>query len=187
MTAFEFVFSLLVLLLGFSLLEVLGGLVRSLNARPKRPLGWLTPMLACYVMLDVAGFWSIAWHARDAIPPTYASLVIGLGITGLYYVAASLVFPAEGAESVDLDTHFFRVKAKVFAVVLICQVSAHVSRYAIMGSTAVSHWSTADFIMLPLSLATLAAAIFVQGRAANSALLLLLITSYVWDAVASAL
>lgn len=42
-SAFEFVFSLLGLLLGFSLIEVLGGLSKALKARKSVRIGWLTP------------------------------------------------------------------------------------------------------------------------------------------------
>ena len=53
----------------------------------RRSPGRLTPLLGVFVMLDITGFWSIAWQARDVVPPTYAALVVGLAITGLYYIA----------------------------------------------------------------------------------------------------
>ena len=93
MSAFEFVFSLFGLLLGFSLVEVLGKLAASVKARPQIRLGWLTPLLSLFVLLDVTGFWSIVWNARDVIPASYGVLVVGLSITGLYYFAASLISP----------------------------------------------------------------------------------------------
>lgn len=46
MSNFEFVFSLFGLLLGFSLVEVLGKLAASVKARPKSRTGWLTPLLS---------------------------------------------------------------------------------------------------------------------------------------------
>ena len=185
MTAFDFVFSLFVLLLGFSLVEVLGGFARALNSQPRRPLGWLTPMLALFVMLDLTGFWSIAWQARDVIPPTYAALVVGLAITGLYYVAASTVFPGAGSHEADLDAHYFRVKRQVFSIVLACQLLAHASRFAIMGSASFANWATADWVLFPVFIASLIFGLFARGRIANLGLLSLLILLYLLDAVAS--
>lgn len=81
MSNFEFVFSLFGLLLGFSLVEVLGGLGRTLKAaRPSRTpggaatriaVGSLTPMLGLVVMLDLVSFWKLAWNMRDVIPPSF--------------------------------------------------------------------------------------------------------------------
>lgn len=185
MSAFEFVFSLFGLLLGFSLVEVLGGFARTINARPKIRLGWLTPLLAIFVMLDVTGFWSIAWQARDVIPPTYGALVVGLAITGLYYFAASVIFPNAQGGGNDLDQHFFESKAKVLAAVLLCQLLAHAARYAVMGPSAFAHWSFADWAITPVFLGGLIAGIFVRGRTANLIVLVVLIGMYVLDAVRS--
>src|SRR5688500_14878840 len=98
MTSFEFVFSLFGLMLGLSLAEILGGLTRTVQSRAaatakkRRRIGWLTPLLGLFVMLDLTSFWTVAWTLRDSIPAHYSSLVIGLAITGIYYLAASLVF-----------------------------------------------------------------------------------------------
>jgi hypothetical protein len=187
MSAFEFVFSLFGLLLGFSLVEVLGGLARAVGGSRKRPLGWLTPMLAIYVMLDVTGFWSIAWVARDFIPVNYAALVVGLAITGLYYMAAYLVFPGAEDQDADLDGHYFDVKSKVFAAILMCQLLAHGSRFAVMGTAAFAQWPLTTWILMPVYLAILASAIFVRGRTVNFVVLLLLILLYLQAAIASVL
>ncbi len=69
MSDFEFVFSLLGLLLGFSLVEVLGGLARLIEAQLRAVklgaagqaearfrAGWLTPLLGLFVMLDLISF-----------------------------------------------------------------------------------------------------------------------------------
>ena len=185
MTPFEFDFTLFGLVLGFSLVEVLGGLARALNARIQRPLGLLTPLLALFVLLDITGFWSIAWRMRDVIPPYYAVLVVGLAITGLYYVAASLVFPSAEGEAESLDAHYFRVKSKVFAIVLACQLLAHASRYVIMGPAAFAEWTLAAWVVVPAALVLMAIAIVLRGRTPNAIVLGLLIAFYLADAASS--
>ena len=120
MSDFEFVFSLFGLMLGFSLAEVLGGLIRTLKARRAVRLGWLTPMLALFVMLDLTSFWANAWSARAIIPATYGILILGLVATGLYYFAASLVFPDRPEECADLDQHFYLRRRPALAGVALC-------------------------------------------------------------------
>jgi hypothetical protein len=119
---FEFVFSLFGLMLGFSLAEVLGGLIRTVKARRHVRLGWLTPMLAVFVMLDVTSFWANAWSNREAIPATYGFLVLGLVATGLYYFSASLLFPERPEECADLDDHFYQRRRQILAGVAICNL-----------------------------------------------------------------
>ena len=122
MSDFEFVFSLFGLMLGFSLAEVLGGLIRTVKARRHVRLGWLTPMLAIFVMLDLTSFWANAWSNREAIPATYGFLVLGLIATGLYYFSASLLFPERPEECADLDDHFYLRRRQVLAGVALCNL-----------------------------------------------------------------
>ena len=66
MNDFEFIFVLYALLLGLSVVEVLGGLGRVLelkfatessgNAERFR-IGWLTPLMGVFVMVDLMSFW----------------------------------------------------------------------------------------------------------------------------------
>jgi hypothetical protein len=186
MSAFEFVFSLFVLLLGFSLVEVLSGFARVLNGDPEQAMGWLTPMLAVFVMLDVTGFWSLAWQGRAFIPPTYAALIVGLAIAGLYYIAASMVFPGHAAGNVDLDGHYFRVKTKVLTIVLVCQMLVHLSRFAIVGRAAFAHWSPAGWVIFATYAGCLIVGIFLRARTGNLIILSLLVVLYLLDAVISA-
>ena len=58
MTNFEFVFSLLVILLGLGLAEVFGGLARVVKERPRVQIGWATGLLATWQ--------STAWVGAEA-------------------------------------------------------------------------------------------------------------------------
>jgi hypothetical protein len=120
MSEFEFVFSLFGLMLGFSLAELLSGLVRAVRARRTVRLGWLTPLLALFVMLDLTSFWANAFDNRELIPARYGILVLGLLATGLYYFAASLVFPDASEEASDLDAHFYRHRRTVLILAGLC-------------------------------------------------------------------
>lgn len=62
--SFEFFFSFYGLLLGLSAAEVAKGLANALGARERIRIGWLTPMLAGFLLLDIASFWLFAWGGR---------------------------------------------------------------------------------------------------------------------------
>lgn len=122
MSAFEFFFSFYGLLLGLSVAELAGGFARLLHERHRVRFGWLTPLLALFVALDLATFWNQAWRFFRGAPFNPALLLIGLAIAATFYVAASITFPrvtAEGVETrIDLDKHFWAHRGVIFGCVL---------------------------------------------------------------------
>lgn len=126
MSAFEFFFSFYGLLLGLSVAELVGGFARTLHERERIRFGWLTPMLAIFVAIDITTFWNQAWAIFRSAPYNMALLVISLVIAGTFYVAASVTFPrtsAEGADArIDLDRHFWAHRRLVFTCVLIANL-----------------------------------------------------------------
>ena len=105
MTKFEFAFTLFGLVLGLALAEVLGGFVRVLKARSAGPsstvgirIGWQTPLLGLVVTLDLISFWLGAWQDQKVIPIDFLPLVFCALVAGIYYAAASLVFPRRPRE-----------------------------------------------------------------------------------------
>jgi hypothetical protein len=191
MSPFEFVFSLAGLLLGLSLAELLGGLAKAIKVRrhaartAAQPLllGKLVPMLALFLMLDIAGFWTYAWTVRDLIPPTYVTLVFGLMVIGLYYLAASWVFPEDLAERRELDSHYFEQKRQIFAVVILCNLLAYAGSFLIGGMDLFTHWTWASWVLVATYFLLLALAIFVRSKRANMIVLALLLFTYGSDAL----
>ncbi|MCY7280889.1 MAG: hypothetical protein LH610_08350 [Sphingomonas bacterium] len=129
MSDFEFIFALFGLLLGLSLTEILAGLARAIDVR-LRPgstarIGWLTPMLGLFVMLDLLSFWQAAWVSRNVVAVSGDSLMAVTAFAGAYYLAASLVFPRVADSQADFDQHFFRVRRIIIGVMLallVCQL-----------------------------------------------------------------
>ena len=122
MDAFNFAFSLFAIVLGLSLVEVLTGFARALKQRRAVHLGWLTPLAAIFVMLDLTSFWESGWGSRGFVSPQYGYLLIGLFVSGLYYLAASLIFPGEFGERTDFDAHYMRHRAQVLGAVMLCDL-----------------------------------------------------------------
>src|SRR4028119_594169 len=100
MTIFEMVFNLVGLVLGLALVAVLGGLAETMKSRPMKRIGWLTPLLGAWVVLDVSAFWGIAWEVRDLLTLLWPSLLVGVVLASLYYLAAAMIFPDDLSSSV---------------------------------------------------------------------------------------
>ena len=122
MDAFNFAFSLFAIILGLSLAKVLEGFARALKRRRVVHLGWLTPMLAVFVMLDLTSFWEAGWSARKFLSPQYGMLLIGLVMCGLYYIAASIIFPGEFGDRADFDEHYIEHRRQVLGAIMICDL-----------------------------------------------------------------
>jgi hypothetical protein len=122
MDAFNFAFSLFAIILGLSLAKVLEGFARALKRRRVVHLGWLTPLLAIFVMLDLTSFWESGWAARRFVTPQYGDLLIGLLMTGLYYIAASIIFPGEFGDREDFDEHYMEHRRQVLGAIMTCDL-----------------------------------------------------------------
>lgn len=122
MSAFEFFFSFYGLLLGLSVAELVGGFARVLHERHRVRFGWLTPLLALFVAIDLVTFWNQAWVFFRGAPFNPVLLLVGLIIAATFYIAASVTFPrvsAEGVETeIDLDDHFWAHRRLVFGCIL---------------------------------------------------------------------
>ncbi|GAA0653187.1 hypothetical protein [Brevundimonas lenta] len=163
MSAFEFFFSFYGLLLGLSVAELVGGFARVLHERQRVRFGWLTPLLAIFVAMDVATFWSQAWTIFQGAPFNLSLLFVGLVVAATFYVAASVTFPrvtAEGvSDRIDLDQHFWSHRRLVFTCVLVANLIV-ASLFATLMSV------NADFAALSTPRLWIGMAVFVLGTAA---------------------
>jgi hypothetical protein len=181
MSEFEFIFALFGLLLGLSIVEVLGGLARTIEARV-RPgatlrVGWLTPLLGIFVLLDLLSFWVAAWISRDAVAVSGFSLSAITIFASAYYLAATLVFPRQPADLPDLDTHFFRVRRIVLGVMLgllMCQLVW----YASVPKLAVALTHPLALVLTVVLIALMIAAMFVRGERAARVAMVALVLRY---------
>ena len=174
MSVFEFVFSLYSLLFGLALAQVFAGFGNTLQERHKIKVGWLTPLLGLFVILDLISFWEIAWQLKDMFErPALLVLNVGVFLAGIYYLAARLVFPRDFVEWPDFDVYYFKHKQWVFGGILLC------NSVAVVVLTALGK----RFVRLPLGFANdltlfalLIALLIVRNKRANVVLLLLLLT-----------
>lgn len=118
MSVFEFSFTFYGLVLGLSVVELVAGVARTAHGGGRFRVGWLTPLLAIYLALDVATFWNQSWVMNQHAPYSYTMLVLGLTSAGLFYIAASLAFPREPEDGYDLTEHFWKHRRMIFGMVL---------------------------------------------------------------------
>jgi hypothetical protein len=118
---FEVVLSVYGLLLGFTLNEMLGGFARTFKTRRGGEdirIGWLTPLTALFVIVEITGFWSIGYAFRDRLFGDHLTLLAVLAIIGTYYLSASLIFPLKPEEWPDYDLWYERQKKLIFGGML---------------------------------------------------------------------
>jgi hypothetical protein len=169
-------------MLGLSIAEVLSGLARSLedrlHSRPTLRIGWLSPLLAAFVLLDLLSFWSAAWMVRSLVKVSGESLMLVTAFASAYYLAARLVFPRDLAAITDLDDHFFRVRRIVIGILLgllVVQMIYYASVPAILPRLL----SPPSLAMTLLLTALLIAALVVRSRRGATLVMAALVLRYV--------
>lgn len=184
MSEFEFVFALFSLVFGLSLVELLTGLGRTLEFRLQRQadgepfrIGWLTPLLAVFVILDLLSFWMFAWPIQRLITVS-TPMVLGVVVfSGAYFLASRLVFPSRPDDFVDLDTHYFRVHRIVFAMLIIMVIVQWLFILSIP-ALATSAVRPLVLVLTGVLLALMLAAGITRNRTISTIVLTLLIARY---------
>ena len=182
MSGFEVYFSFFGLLLGLSVAQVANGIGHAVVARKTITFGVLTPLLAIFVLLDIASFWVWAWGARDVIQVTYASINLGLVVTLAYYIATVLMFPLPSATWDRLDDHYWSNKRFVITGVILANavVVAHglVTRPELL--TLPRFWLLQPVYWVPLTVM-----LFSRNRIVDLVCLAVLIAGYLLASITS--
>jgi len=187
LSAFEFFFSFYGMVLGLSVAVIATGFATAIQHRKAIRIGWLTLLLALFVALDIATFWDAAWHTFRDAPFSYGMLVIGLAIALVYFIAASLVFPHQITDGLDLDDHFWANKK----VVLLLTTAANalmvlVSVLQQLGKPGFEAFATGMGGLLALYVVLVVPAAFARSRRWFAGLLGLHILLYLASAVVPA-
>lgn len=184
MSEFEFVFVLYSLVLGLSLVELLTGLGRTLEFKLSRDaddksfaIGWLTPLLAIFVILDLLSFWMFSWRVRDLVTASTGTVLGVLVFASAYFLASRLVFPSSPENFTDLDTHYFRVRRVIFAM-LILMVGVQWLFLLSLPSMAALVSNPLTLGMTAILVVLMVAAAYIKKRKASIAVLALLILRY---------
>lgn len=169
------------LLIGFILIEVLSGLMRTLRARlPSGPgvkadvhIGWLTPLLGIYTILNILLSWVTVWGLQGVLPFGYDTLTIGLLLFGFYYFAASSIFPNDPRAWPDVDEWFWLHRRQVLGCLLLANLPWHLSDHL---TGTMTRSETIVTVVVQLSLVTsLLLAMFARTKWIVTAALVILV------------
>ena len=183
MSGFAFVFGVFGVVLGLAIVEILRGFGRGIKRPGPRRVGWLSPMLGLFLLYDIATFWASAWTAREVVPVTTPALALGMLITGLYFFAASQLWPEPGDEAgwADGNRWMLAHKRRILLSILACNaLSVGATLRFVPGSWPVA---ATEAWMLALYFALVLAAAFVRGTRTTTLVLALAILEYAADLV----
>jgi hypothetical protein len=125
---FYFLTEAFILLMGLAMAEVLRGFARVLKLRARKRagiedadavrIGWLTPLLGLFVIVDQSTFFLHMFTFRDGMPFN-GGTVMGILLTiGWYYLIAAMTFPDEPQSWPDFDDWFWQQKRFVVGGVI---------------------------------------------------------------------
>jgi hypothetical protein len=175
MSEFQIFFTLFGLLFGLTLAEIARKFADALAARDTVKLGVLTPMLAAFVLLDLASYWMWIWSVHDLIHIDWPTMFAGLIVALAYFFAAASVFPRRDGLWPALDDHYFRQKRLVIAGVMLANIPGLLLQLSILLPAASDLWF---FVWQGIYWVPLLLLLFVRSHRANIALLGALLLQY---------
>ena len=171
MEGFNFLFEAFIRLMGLAMAEVLGGFARVLKLRARRKagiadaaairIGWLTPLLGLFVIVDQSTFFLHMFTFREVMPFN-GGTVLGILLTiGWYYLIASMTFPDRPGDWPDFDAWFWQHKRFVTGGVIGVNVLSTIAQVTFVDTTAQAELAAqlppsqqlaqlAAFLVLPL-------------------------------------
>ena len=136
-------------------------------------IGWMTPTLGGIVVVDLVTAWNLAWRTLQEVVVSVPVLFAGMVETGLYFIAASLVWPDEAKDWADLDNWFDRHKAQIGT----CLALANVGFWLLYNASGI--YSGFPPALAPYVIAA-AALPFTRTRRQSAAALAVLVACLVW-------
>jgi hypothetical protein len=122
MSQFEFFLAFYSLMLGLGVAQLLGGFGNLLRETPTPRLGLIMPLLGLQLLLELLSNFVYAWHKFDSIPITLPGLVLPTLIGVAYYLAATIITPANFGELQTLDDYFDRRQRWIVGLMLAANI-----------------------------------------------------------------
>lgn len=172
MTEFEFLFSVFGLLIGLTFIEIAIKFADAIDAHSRRPIGLLTPLLALFLMVDVAGYWVFSWSVRELLHVRWRTVFVGLSVSMIYYLSASMVFPRSEGEWRTLDEHYWARKRLVIGGILLVDTATMGWQFTRAMPALTDYWF---WIYQVPYFVPMAALLFTRSRRVDTVLLVVLL------------
>ena len=123
MTGFELFFSLFGLILGLAMASVAAGASDVLRERKRIRVGWLTPLLVAFLLIDLTSFWIESYRSFQDIRVGFPSMIWAVAMAVTYFFAAAVVFPKRMEEWESLDAYYKKHYRWVIGGVLVANIA----------------------------------------------------------------
>lgn len=176
MTPFGYYFSFFTLLIGLAVAAVARGFGTLWQSRRSSHVGYLTPLLAAFLLLDMSRFWLALWSRQEIAALDAVALASVLCVTLPYVFATTIMFPAVPGEWDSLDDYYVTCSRAVFVPLLISKIAAYGFDAVLFGWQPA--WGDAPgiaLVLLPLGLLS-----YFRSPAVHRAGLVLLV---IWSAL----
>jgi hypothetical protein len=125
MTSFQFYFSFFTLIIGLAVAAVARGFGTLWQSRERTRVGYLTPLLAIFLLLDMSRFWLALWSHQTISSLGAMALASVLCVTLPYVFATTIMFPADAREWESLDAYYLAHARPMFVALLISKLAAY--------------------------------------------------------------
>ncbi len=149
MNAFEYYFSFFTLIIGLAVAAVARGFGTMWQTRRRAGIGWLTPLLAAFLLLDISRFWLGLWGRQEIANMGPIALASVLCVALPYVFVTTIMFPSEPDDWASLDEYYASNSRSIFAVLTFSKISAYVSDFALFGWKPA--WADAPGVLLVLA------------------------------------
>lgn len=133
MDAFEYYFSFFTLLIGLAVAAVARGFGTMWQTRRRAEIGWLTPLLAAFLLLDISRFWLGLWGRQEIAAMGPFALASVLCVALPYVFVTTIMFPSEPDDWVSLDEYYASNARSIFVILTFSKICAYVSDLALFG------------------------------------------------------
>jgi hypothetical protein len=171
MSAFQYYFSFFTLIIGLAVAAVARGFGTMWQTRRRAAIGWLTPLLAAFLLLDISRFWLGLWDRQEIALMGPVALASVLCVALPYVFVTTIMFPSDPDDWASLDEYYASHSRSIFAVLLFSKISAYVSDLALFGW----HPAFRDVPGVALLLAPFGALVLWRSPRVHRALLCLLV------------
>ncbi len=126
MNSFQLYFSFFTLIIGLAVAAVARGFGTLWQSRQSIRVGYLTPLLAAFLLLDISRFWLALWTRQEIDSLGPVALASVLCVTLPYVFVTTIMFPAGSGEWESLDDYYLAHSRPIFVALLASKVAAYV-------------------------------------------------------------
>lgn len=133
MNAFEYYFSFFTLIIGLAVAAVAKGFGEMWQSRRRAPVGYVTPLLAAFLLLDLSRFWLGLWGKQEIAMMGPLALASGLCVALPYVFATSIMFPQDADEWPSQDAYYSAHSRPLYVALFASKVAAYGSDFLLFG------------------------------------------------------